>query len=292
MDAFVSASDGGTAQGGGGTETMCVGDAGWNAALDGGGSAADAGVCAVLPADLPAFPWVQPHVGAVDASASNCQTTSVSGQIVDMVCRGQAWLRASGAAATSGEAVPTLTWDDGSSVSWDATGLDPSIPAPIAPGAADQRVWAELETHGWLAVPGQCGWSWDQTMDLRDAQGGPIRFMARQGASVPEPTADELLALFGASVQPRLSCTHDALGGPALFHQTLLDQVLETNPPQVIPYGRPTVITTPNGRFGVLWYSRTQVARPLSNTCAGCLNQGPIVGLIASRIAAPDGGTN
>ncbi len=286
---FDGGGDADVTQGVGPTETTCVGDGGWPASLDAGGAAGDAGICDTLPADPPAFPWSQPHVGARDGGSadSGCQTTSVSGQTVDVACSGAAWLRAVGSMTANGQPAPTLTWDDGSSVAWDPTGLDPSIPAPIAEGGADQRVWAELESHGWLAVPGQCGWSWDQTMELRDSAGGAIRLLARQGASVAEPDSAELAALFGVDARATTFCTHDALGGPALFRQTLHDHQLATDPPQVIPYAQPTRVTTPNGTFQVLWYSRSQVARPLSTTCAGCLNQGPIVGLVASRIAAP-----
>ncbi len=278
--------DGAMVQGGAATETTCLGDGGWTTPLDGGPTAADGGVCQMLAPDPPTFPWDQAHLPPRDggASGSGCQTSSSGGQVVDVVCSGDAWLSANGGAAPN---VPTLTWDDGSSLSWNATGLDPSFPPLIAPGAADQRVWAQMESHGWLSVPGQCGWSWDQTMDLRDSPGGPIRFTARQGASIPEPTSAELAALFGVGALATTACTHDAVGGPALFRQTLQDHVLQTDPPQLVPYAQPTRVTTPNGTFQVLWYSRSQVARPLSTTCAGCLNQGPTVGLVAARIAAP-----
>lgn len=277
----------------GGVETTCVGgDGGLTASPDGsalGGGDADAGVCAALAADPPAFPWaIEPQLGAgnvADGSGgSGCWTTTVSGQVVDVVCSGAAWLRPNGGAGGSGGNVPSVTWDDGSRLSWQPAGLDTSIPPPIAPGSADQRVWAEMESHGWLAVAGQCGWSWDQTMDLRDAAGGKIRFMARQGAGEPEPTSEDLNALFGVHVETVTSCTHDALGGPALFHQSLHEHLLVTSPMQVIPYGQATQVTTPNGSFAVLWYSRSQVAHPLSTTCAGCLNQGPIVGFVASPL--------
>jgi len=278
----------------GGVETTCVGADGGLMRPPLGGSpdagAGDGGVCATLPADPPAFPWtIEPQLGAVSAGgdgslASGCRATTVSGQVVDVVCSGAAWLRPNGGTGGSGGAVPSVTWDDGSRLSWEPAGLDPSIPAPIAPGAADQRVWADLESHGWLAVPGACGWSWDQTMTLRDADGGRIRFMAREGAGEPEPSAADLGALFGVSTDAVTWCTHDVVGGPALFHQTLHEHVLATNPPQVIPYGQATEVTTPNGNFAVLWYARSQVAYPLSATCAGCLNQGPDVGFVASPL--------
>jgi hypothetical protein len=265
--------------GGGVTETICAGDAG---PLD-AGPPGDAGVCNTLPADPPAFPWGIPSQIGSGGNGSGCHANNLSGQIVDLVCSGSASLAMGPGPDGGAGGTPTLTWDDGSTLAWLPGEVDSAIPPPIAAGSPDQRVWAQLESHAWLSVPGQCGWAWDQTMELRDSAGGNIRFMARQGASVSEPSSAELLALFGADAQPVTSCTHDVLGGPALFHQSLHDHVLQTTPAQLIPYGKPVRVTAPNGSFDVLWYSRTQVAYPLTSTCAGCLNQGPIVGFVASR---------
>lgn len=273
-----------------GGATTCLGQTDGGAVLDAAAVDArptsDAGVCLTLAADPPAFPWIfEPRRSnpGVDAGASGCQANIVAGQVVDVVCSGPAWLRASGGLSDAGESVPSISWDDGSLLSWSAAGGNPSVPPPIAAGAAQQRVWVEMESHGWLTTPGQCGFFWNQTMDLRDSAGGPIRFMARQGASLPELTSDESAALFGTTTQPVAACLHDMLGGPGLFHQTLNDHLLGTGRPARVPYAQPTSVATPNGTFEVIWYSRTQHAQALSTTCAGCLNQGPIVGLLASR---------
>src|SRR6185312_12038944 len=202
----MPALDGGDSAGPGstGTQTTCV-------AADGGvvggpdqetTVGGDAGACVSLPADAPTFPWaLEPQLAGGsggDASiASGCLTTLAGGELVDAVCSGAAWLRPNGGAGGSGGNVPSLTWDDGSRLSWQPAGVDASIPPPIAPGAADQRVWAQLESHGWLAISGQCGWAWDQAMEVRDAPGGRIRFMARQGAGEPEPSQADLTTLFG-----------------------------------------------------------------------------------------------
>lgn len=281
---------GSVAPGNTGTQTTCLGaDAGMVGPPDQGTLDAGAGACASLPADAPTFPWtIEPQQGGGtpgDASVtSGCLTTLVGGELVDAVCSGLAWLRPNGGAGGSGGNVPSLTWDDGSRLSWQPAGLDPSIPPPIAPGAADQRVWAQLESHGWLAISGQCGWAWDQTMEVRDAPGGRIRFMARQGAGEPEPSQADLTTLFGVRTDAATWCTRDVVGGPALFHQSLYEHVLGTSPAQVIPYGQATQVTTPSGTFAVLWYARGQVAHPLSATCEGCLSQGPIVGFVVSPL--------
>jgi hypothetical protein len=286
---FDGSFDGSSSLGTGGA-TTCLGqtDGGAGVVVD-AHPTSDAGVCPMLAADPPAFPWIfEPRrsTPGVDAGASGCQANIVSGQVVDVVCSGPAWLRASGGLMTdAGESVPSILWDDGSLLSWSVAGGNPSVPPPVAAGAAQQRVWVAMESHGWLTTPGQCGFFWNQTMELRDTDGGPIRFMARQGASLPELTADQSAALFGTTTQPVAACTHDMLGGPGLFHQTLNDHLLGTGTPARIVYAQPTRAVTPNGTFELLWYSRTQHAQALSTTCAGCLNQGPIVGLLASRVA-------
>ncbi len=292
--AFDGSADGppfGLGTGGAGTTCLNQTDGGAiaDAAAADAHATSDGGVCFTLPPDPRVFPWIFEPRGSsatVDASASGCQLNVVSGQLVDVVCSGPAFLRADGGLTDAGASAPSIVWDDKSVLSWSPM-ANASIAAPIAAGASPQRVWAAMESHGWLSVPGQCGWTWNQTMEVRDSAGGPIRFMAREGASLPELTSEESMALFGTSTAPVAACTHDVMGGPGLFHQTLNDHVLGMGNPQRIPYAQPTNVATPNGTFAVVWYSRTQHAQASSTSCAGCLNQGPIVGLLASRVLAP-----
>jgi hypothetical protein len=230
-------------------------------------------------------------VGGTGGATSGCLLTPTADNSLNVTCSGAAWLRPTGGAADNG---PTITWDDGAQLQWPSYGPVSPIAAPIAPGAPAQRVWAEMQSHensvkGPFATIGSA-LTFDetttiQTMTLRDTQGGNIRFIAQQGDNLPDPTPDQLNALFGVTADAVPTCSLEDQGVGYAVRATVDDHLLETTPPQKIPYGRTTRVTAPNGTFDVFWYTRAQEI--LEGSCDNAVHQVPMVGFLASRVASP-----
>lgn len=221
--------------------------------------------------------------GSSDAGYSGCQVTPT----YDVSCSGAASLQGltDGVGGAGGAAV---VWDDGSKLIWGPPDLtDGTIPPPIAPGAADQRVWAEMKRYTVAAADSMCGATDVQTMDLRDSAGGNILFMALQTPGLPELTDADLLPLFGVGANTVPSCSYQTIEGCTSRTETLNDHVLQTSPPQTVHYGQPAQVTTPNGSFSVIWYSRSEqtVAPVTACTCSAVAGQ--TVAFAAARTAPP-----
>jgi hypothetical protein len=241
-----------------------------------GGFGGDAAFCGVQLG--PFFPW-QISVpsssggagGGGDAGFSGCQrlagTDAGAADDADLSCGGQAWLRATG--GPGGAVGPTITWDDGSQLAW----VGPtSFPPPITAGAPDERVWVELVRQNPVLK-----------MELRDSSGaGAIRLMAWNGVPLADPTAEQIIALFGVDASSTATCSWPILSSGT---ETVYDHLLQTTPPQRIPYGQVTEVNAPTGSFVVLWDS-AYLNTPASEDCLTCIG-GWSLGFVASKQASP-----
>lgn len=279
----------------------------WDGGLpgDGGDAAAPAPGCEVVPQDQATFPWIIEAKGSIagptgaggtsgvgGGSGSGCRSTFGQTSYEDIVCTGAAWLRPTGGVGGAGGNVPSLTWDDGSKMSWEPHALDPAIPPPIAQGAPDQRVWADLQIHqtGQVGVFATIGETLDlqpavQALTVRDSQDGAIRFIALQGVGVAELTAEQLNTLFGVTAQIVPVCSFEQRDSQHDIRLTLDDHALQTTPTQLIRYGVATQVTSPKGAFAVLWYHRDQ--QIATAYCAPGVHDVPSVGVVVSRTATP-----
>ena len=248
-----------------------------------GGIGGESGKCGAQ--QEPFFPWeVTPSNGSGDAGGvsdagpSGCQVAAGNaGFYPNLSCSGEAWLRATGGVGGAGG--PTVTWDDGSQLSWVGPA---SLPPPIAPGAPDERVWVQLvQQNVTLAGPYT---RLTQKMDLRDSSGGPIRLMAWNGETLPDLTSDEIVAVFGVDASTVTSCRSPYVNGGASSSVTLSDHLLQTAPVTQIPYGQITAVNAPTGSFAVFWYALLANATP-SVICEQCFS-GPRLSFIASKVPA------
>ncbi|MFL5306442.1 MAG: hypothetical protein ACJ8F1_14590 [Polyangia bacterium] len=279
----------------------------WDGGLpsDGADAAAPVMGCDVLPEDQATFPWIIEPKGKVagptgaggttgvgGGSGSGCQSTFGQSSYQDVVCTGAAWLRPTGGVGGAGGNVPSLTWDDGSKMSWEPHALDPAIPAPITQGSPDQRVWAELQIHvttqsGPFVTIGPALWGQPaiQVLTVRDSQNGPIRFIAQQGTGLADPTVEQLTALFGVTAHSVPVCSFEQRDSQYDMRFTLDDHVLETTPTQLIRYGVGTEVRSPFGIFAVVWYRRDQ--QIAAAYCGPGARDTQTVGFVASRTASP-----
>ena len=222
--------------------------------------------------------------GNADAGTpSGCQVTPS----YDVSCSGPATLRAD-ADGMGGAGGAAVVWDDGSKLIWSPiVAADPAIISPIPADGPDRRVWAEMKRYSSVGSDKMCSLVDVETMELRESEGGTILYMALQAPTLPELTADDLIPLFGVSADTVPSCSYETIEGCTTMRETLNDHVLQTTPPQTVPYGQPAQVTTPNGTFSVIWYSRSEQALgPVTAcTCSGVAGQ--MVAFVASRTTAP-----
>lgn len=283
---------------------LVIGASGWGCgrasslpALGGtGGAIAEAGATDGLPSDGAVctdpgaprtFPWtfsspdggaagVPTRDGGVDAGTSGCQT-SPGGFEPNVSCSGGAWLR-----ATSGG--PTITWDDGSQLTWNPAGVSQPITPPIGAGMPDQRVWVGFSRQNQVLCP-FCGGYEANDVVVRDSVDGPIRFMARQGPTLPEPGTEELTAIFGVDAETVAICTLQTPDGCTNVRRTIDAHVLLTVPAQAIPAGALTRVSAPNGTFDVLWYSSGEESLGLIPNCEDGETAGQPIKFVLSRVS-------
>lgn len=216
----------------------------------------------------------------IDASSDDASSPSgcegPSSAVSPLTCRGGAWLRST---ATG----PTLAFDDGSQLLWDASGIDTPVAQPYILQADGERVWVAFE-QSWTEVCEWCGGYQTKNIEIREGEGGRLRFIAREGAVLPDLPDAQVTELFGVTSVLRLSCSFHASAGCYGFERSQFDHVLKTEPEQVILDATLTRVVSPNGEYDVFWAtsSETQVTR------ANC-QDGPAVasdtGFAASRIA-------
>ena len=243
------------------------------------------------------FPWHFSNLGTAaandggtaagggGANGSGCQITS-PGDVPDVVCTGPAWMRSQG--GLGGASGTNIAWDDGSTMLWIA---GPSDPAPVAT-TQPLRVWVEMKRQTDHSVPECAGVTQGGSIQIRDdGPTGVLRFMARTGFLLDDPTADELTDLFGVEVDAETTCTFDVTAEPGTActstRETVHDHLVHTTPPQTVPAGTTVQIDTPKGAFGVFWASRTTETVASGQMLCNCAQQLPALGFIASRFASP-----
>ncbi|MFL5308130.1 MAG: hypothetical protein ACJ8F1_23145 [Polyangia bacterium] len=252
-----------------------------------GGASPDGSTC--VAGEMPdVIPWTvvfraadagSSHAGAggADAGSSGCHKTTNLGQ-TDTACAGPAWLQ-----ADTGK--PTIAWDDGAQLVWAATGGNPGV-SPPAVAANGQRVWASF-SETFHIICAFCGATDTILIEVRESQGGKLLFLAQRGRNLPEPTGDQVLALFGVDADTRAVCSSAGIDNCMPVVWTQNDHLLRTTPAQVIPWGTPTTVGAPNGRFDVIWYSSSERQTGPAYDCTDSGATGPFMGFVASRVASP-----
>jgi hypothetical protein len=189
-----------------------------------------------------------------------------------------------GVGGSGGQNNPTITFDDGQWLSWQFN----VVPPPVAVGAPNQRVWVQMTLH--LSVAGAYPMG---SIDIRDAPGGNVLFMARagHGSGAAGPTTDDLDAVFGTGADAVTTCSID-FGYGCDTRQTFFNYVVQTTPPQTISLPGPTQVTGAHGTFSVEWYTITEELLADGGVGSGaCLStlssQYPLVNFVASRVPSP-----
>lgn len=235
----------------------------------------------------PTFPWTltspNPDGGfSTSASTSGCHAVPGAYE-ADILCSGPATLRADSAG-------PTLTWPDGARLTWDPTGLPAGFTPPSvvgaagAPGAADQQVWAQLARHSVVVCP-VCGGYETRTMDIRESEGGPVLFMAREGVRLDDLPPAQVQEVFGAGMATVASCSFQTQAACNVLRRTNLDHLLDTIPVQAIPHAVMTRVITPKGTFDVIWHASIDTAVGYVNNCADGPGIANDTGFLASRVS-------
>jgi len=120
----------------------------------------------------------------------------------DVHCTGPAWLqsRATGV---------VVLLDDGSLFAWDSNGLAAAVYPPYVEQQDGQgdRIWMSFEQRDVLAAGAFAGTFRTQSLVIRDGEGGRIRFLARQGAIVPDLAPTDIYDLFGVGATSQPACT-------------------------------------------------------------------------------------
>lgn len=135
---------------------------------------------------------------------------------------------------------------------------------------------------------GFCGTVQTLLMEIRDAEGGAIRFMAQQGRNLPDPTHDQLLALFGIDADSVPTCAYATQDSCSPVTRTPLVHVLLASPSQLIAPQTLTNVQAAHGSFDVLWTSSLEEFTGTA-TCTDNGPAGPPNGFIAARVSANDG---
>jgi len=216
-----------------------------------------------------------PDAGATpseDAAApSRCAVTTDVEQ--NASCSGGAWLRSSSAG-------PILTFDDGSTLTWNPSQAPTA--GPYVQQASGDRVWADYERQDHVICP-YCGAYTDQTLEIRDGPAGTVRFYAQQGSQLSPLPAALVQDIFGVTTTASPACTsHLASCQP--FDRTELDHLLQTSPAQALPFATATQVSSPKGTYAVLW-AATVESNVGPSTCTddpGITNDD---GFVATRLA-------
>lgn len=213
--------------------------------------------------------------GADAAAPSRCTAIALPYlSVTSESCVGGAWLRSS----PSG---PVLTFDDGSTLSWQLDGAP--TPAPYVQQAGGDRVWADYENH----LPFGSFWTsvLDQTLEIRDGASGAVRFYAQQGDDLPGLPAPLVSDIFGVTATTSLFCmTHIVDDAQCLaFDRTELSHELQTSPAATITFAVGTQVAAPSGTYSVLWAQSSE-----TNETATCTDISPPAtdnGFVATRLA-------
>jgi hypothetical protein len=179
---------------------------------------------------------------------------------------------------------PVITFQNGSQLLWDGTLAKALTPIVEQTDGGVDSVWVEYENRTVVVCP-FCGAYTTNTLQIRDSQGGPIRFYDQQGDVLPNLTDAQISELFGVGAAALQSCTFPTYAGCYSFLRTEFDHQLQTSPPQTIIDATLTPVMTPNGKFEVVWASSVE---SYSQRVTGC-SDGPGIasdtGFVANRLS-------
>ena len=194
-----------------------------------------------------------------DTAPSRCVASgsAATAGLANYTCRGGAWLR-------SGAAGPVVSFDDGSTLTWDSVTWDSLIwgsssqpaPAPYVTQAGGDRVWVSYRTATTVICP-FCGAYTNTWLEIRDRSStGTVRHYAQEGNRLESPLGIAM-AMFGVAVTENELCQfhHD---GCMSFARSVFDHWVATAPVQLIPFATPTLVTSPNGTYDVLWAATSE----------------------------------
>jgi hypothetical protein len=161
------------------------------------------------------------------------------------------------------------------------TSFEPYVQQP-----AGDPVWVDYEMN-WKEVCPVCGAYSTSSLELRNGEGGKVRFLAQDGVVLPALSDARVMDLFGAAAQAVPSCSFAATAGCTTFDRTQYDHLLLTTPTQMIDdatWG--ASVDTPNGKYHVYWASSTETTFPRNvTTCTDGPGVATDNGFIAALVA-------
>jgi hypothetical protein len=201
-----------------------------------------------------------PDAGATGdaASVSRCVASGSAAKtgFSDYTCRGGARLR-------SGTAGPILTFDDGSTLTWNPSSA--LVSAPYVTASGGDRVWVSYQLKGTVICP-VCGAYTNQWLEVRDGSStGTIRHYAQQGNHLTSPL-DLATQMFGVAVTENAECQVHAGPCPS-FDRTAFGHQVTTTPVQTIPFATLTEVTSTSGSYDVLWAATSESNVQYPTTC-------------------------
>ena len=193
----------------------------------------------------------------------------------DVTCTGAVTTRRAGTTLE-------LTLADGSILRWQPSSNGPSITPPAL--ADGQTAWVDYSRAVTIVCP-FCGSYETRRLQIRAGAAGPLIWIGRQGASLPDVEPALLQELFGIGARVEGTCLEAFHAGCWNVTRQVFDHVLLTTPEQLVPRAAPAHVTTPRGGFDVFWtYSSTETVM-FEKNC----NDGPDfasdTGFAASRTA-------
>ena len=166
----------------------------------------------------------------------------------------------------SGANGPIVTFDGGGELTW--TGDLPREAQPYIRSATGDHVQADYEEHEVVVCP-FCGSYTTQALEIRDGEGGKVRFHEQSGIVLPNLSDAEVVDIFGVSASMVAICSFHAVGPSCTtFDRTEYEHVLATTPAQTIPNAGWTAVNSSNGTYQVFWASSVETNFQSLPNCA------------------------
>ena len=257
-------------------------------------AAGSIGPLSTLDKPRPAFGWTYVGLTGVggevpsDAgqtgdggAAARCQTLPGLGpNNRGLSCRGNAQLQL----RTTG---PVVAFADGTELAWN--GDLAARMAPYVQQPSGDAVWVDYEMSWNASHPFADYLHIDNTLELRDGEGGKVRFFTQVGVDLPPLPDAQVTDLFGVAAQAVPSCSFRATGGCTTFDRTEYDHVLLTTPTQMIhdaSWDNAVPIEAPNGEYYVYWASSAETNLDLNvTTCTDGPGVATDNGFVATLVA-------
>jgi hypothetical protein len=160
---------------------------------------------------------------------------------VETHCHGPALLR-------DNAGFSELVFGDGNKLVWDASGAKSWVSPPMI-RAGGELVWADY-IERLDAVCATCGSYSTRKLLIRDGEGGPVRFIAREGHRLDDLSAAELEDVFGVAATRTEICNSEWTHNCVAVKRVEFDHVL---PGATISAASFTIVGAPKGTFAVFW---------------------------------------